>query len=348
MSQIVLPAGPTNSAALMRFGNGDAHRAKSYLLAFYGFLAAKPKNTARAYRFALKEFFDLWEWRSPETITVAEAAYYKKWLMSQKKGDATICQRLAACKSFFDFLMKPTGASTKQLVTSNPFQLVTRKDVTPTPYGRSRPTDGKHLQLMLRAMPTDALGKRDNAVLVFLAFTGRRRAEVANLRMRDLDLRDPKNRTYRSKVKGGEIQHFALPDVAYEAMREHWISSNRLHDLSPESAVFGAVHVGGSYREYDPHRCLHVNTIAQIVKNAAERAGIDPGEVHVHGIRHLFARDLDEAGLRIQDIQRDLGHKGMNTTAVYVGKLKGPAPSAEEHLNRVRAKAAAEAAAAIA
>lgn len=343
MGSLTLTTAPQTSVEIARFGAGDAHKAKTYLLALYGYLASKPENTAKAYRSAIRQFFELWNWMSPENVTVAEAAYYKKWLKNDGKSDSTICQRLSACQGFFDFLMQPTGASTKALVSSNPFRLVTRKDCTPTPYGRSSPTEWLDFEKLLKAIPNDVAGKRDRALLLFFANTGRRRAEVARLKVADLDLATDK-KTYRVKVKGSKLQHFNLPEACHAAILEHWISANRLKSLTSESAVFGPLpDAGGAPATLDPHRCLTVDQVAKILKRNARRAGLDPAKFKLHGLRHMFAQDLDSANARLQDIQKELGHENPNTTAIYIAKLKGPGPSIEKQLTEIRTKASREA-----
>lgn len=334
---------PPTKDAIVSFGNGDPKRAKAYVLALYGFLASKPENTRRAYQRGIRDFFELWKWRSPETMTVAEAAYYKRWLRSRDLSDSTICQRLAACQSFFDFLMKSTGASSDvPLVQSNPFRLVTRKDCTPSPYGRSEPTDWKDFQKVLQAIPDDVVGRRDRALLVFFANTGRRRAEVARLKVKDLDLVSTP-RKYTARVKGNKLQTFVLSDLCHDVIVDHWVSSNRLATLTPEAAVFGPVNHGGSHAAMDPHRCLSVDQVAKILKRNAKRAGLDPKRFKLHGLRHMFAQDLDRSGMRLQEIQAAVGHELPNTTAIYLGKLKGPrAANVQKQLDAIRAKTADE------
>lgn len=343
MARLTLHAVPRTSEQLARFGNGDPGRAKTYLLALYGFLASKPENTRRAYQRGIREFFELWDWKSPEKIGVAEAAYYKKWLKSRELSDATVCLRLAACQSFFDFLSKPTGAGDdKPLISSNPFRLVTRKDCTPTPYGRSTPTEWMDFEKILKAIPDDAAGKRDKAMLIFFANTGRRRAEVANLKVRDLNLTsNPK--TYVATTKGNKLQTYELSDVCHAAIVEHWISSNRLSTLTANSSVFGPVSHGGSEAR-DMHRCLTVDQVAKILKSNARRAGLDPRKFKLHSLRHMFAHDLDASGARLQDVQAALGHSLPNTTQIYTGKLRGPAAiGVQKQLDEIRQKAAREA-----
>lgn len=332
---------PSTRDQVIRFGSGSPDRAKANLLALYGFLASKPDNTRRAYGQALREFFEIWEWRAPAEISVAEAAYYKRWLKDERElSDSTVCQRLAACQSFFDFLMKPDVSGAGALVPSNPFRLVSRKDCTPSPYGRSSPVEWSEFAKVLKAIPDDAIGKRDRAMLLFFANTGRRRAEVARLKVKDLDLQS-RPRAYVAVTKGNKVQRYELSDACYAAILDHWIGSNRLSTLTPESAVFGPVNTGGGSASRDPHRCLTVDQVHKILKRNVARAGLDPKRFKLHGLRHMFAQQLDQAGARIQDISQGLGHALMNTTQIYLNRLRGPAGSGlQAQLDEIRKKSA--------
>jgi site-specific recombinase XerD len=341
--EVRLQAVPRTPEAMMRFGGGDAQRAKLFLLALYGFLESKPENTRRAYQRGIREFFELWDWISPESVGVAEAAYYKRWLQERGLSDATICLRLAACQSYFEFLMQPAVNSGKQLIPSNPFRLVTRKDCTPTPYGRSTPTEWADFEKVLNAIPDDPVGKRDKALLIFFANTGRRRAEAARLKVKDLNLSSTP-RTYIARTKGNKLQRYELSDVCHAAIVDHWISSNRLTTLTPESSVFGPVRHGPGDAHRDVHRCLTVDQVAKILKTNVRRAGLDPSRFKLHGLRHMFAHDMDAAGARLQDIQASLGHANVGTTQIYTGKLRGPASvGVQKQLDEVRARASREA-----
>jgi site-specific recombinase XerD len=301
------------------------------ILVLREFLSGRPENTRRAYQRAVRDFFELWKWKAPELMTVAEAAYFKRWLRSRDLRDSTIYQRLAACQSFFDFLMQ-TGRGGE----TNPFRLVSRKDCTPTPYDRSAPTEWSDFEKILKAIPDDAAGKRDKALIIFLASTGRRRTEVAGLRVRDLNL-TASPRTYTAKVKGRD-QVFELSDACHEAIVDHWVSSNRLATLTANSAVFGPISPPGRKGTRDPHRCLTLNQLALILKRNAQRAGLDPRRYKLHSIRHM-------ADPRLQDVRSS---ERTASGALYAGKIRGPANSrVQKQLDAVRRKAAEEAAAAI-
>ncbi len=323
---------------LLRLGGQDPHRARQILLAMYAFLADKPVNTRRSYRTSLKLFFDLMDWKDPKSVTVADAAGFKRWLVDQKFSKSTVCVRLAAVDGFFKFLTQPVGEDGKLLLAANPFAVVSRKDVLPQPFGRSKVLGWKDFLSMVEALPDSPVGLRDKAVLLFLANTARRRSEVSNLRVRDLDLQS-RPRTYRATVKGGKEKSFELPQICYDAIRAHWLSADRLKKMGPESGVFAAIGSCPLTHHLDPERPLHNSVVSLIVKRAASRAGLDPSKVTVHSIRHMVAHDLDKAGARLQDIQRFLDHANPNTTTIYLQLLRGAVPALEKELSLVRGDA---------
>jgi site-specific recombinase XerD len=58
-------------------------------------------------------------------------------------------------------------------------------------------------------------------------------------------------------------------------------------------------------------------------------------------MRHMAARDLDRAGLPLQDIQAFLGHADPKTTQIYLDRLSQVAAAHTEQLLRVRKAAEA-------
>ena len=158
------------------------------------------------------------------------------------------------------------------------------------------------------------------------------------MRVRDLNLSDdPK--TYTIKVKGGSLKTFQLPDICWDAIKTYWLISDRLSDLRPESGVFTPSARCGISADLDPEAPMSAQMMNKILNRAAENAGIDPSTVTVHGLRHMVARDLNKAGVPLQDIQEFLGHSSPVTTQIYIERLSGPVPSHEATLKEVREQA---------
>lgn len=335
------PLAPHDAQALSRFGKGDMDKLRLYLTYMAAFLGGRPKNTQIAYKAALKEFFLLFDWICPEDVTVGHVAAFKKWL-TERRGlsDATAYQRMSAMRSFFDFLcIAPSGTEAPPLRT-NVFKAVACNDIQPTPYGRAKAMSWSVFQQILKSIPSDAMGLRDKAILLFFAYTGRRRNEVAQLLVGDLDLSDSP-RTYTVRVKGGELQTYELPELCLEAISAYWLASDRMQGLEPHHGVFTPMTHDALTRHLDPHRPLSNRSINEVLNRAALRAGLDPSDpkIRIHAIRHMAARQLDEGGARLQDIQRFLGHASPATTQVYLGQLSGPRSAHTDILQRVRDEA---------
>ena len=332
---------PQNDLAIARFGKGDREKLRSYLVMLAAFLEGKPHNTKRTYKASIKQFFELFEWICPEDVTPAHAAAFKKYLLTRKQvSESTTYTRMSAMSSFFDYLCMPPRPNAEPLLKSNPFKLVPRNDIQPTPYGRARAMDWETFKTILDHVPSNAMGMRDKAILLFIAFTGRRRAEVARLQIRDLDLKS-RPRTYTSRVKGGKVKTFELPEICYEAIKAYWIIADRLDDLSPRAGVFTAVRETPLNRHLDRDKPLDVRTINKMLRRCVVRAGLDPDDesIGIHAMRHMTAQDLDKAGVRLQDIQAFLGHASPLTTQIYLGQLAGPAGAHTDALMKVRRQA---------
>lgn len=330
---------PHNDLAIARFGKGDERKLKCYLVMLASFLGGFGENTRRSYRTALQQFFGLFEWICPEDVTPAHGAAFKKWLLEHREvSEATAYGRLSAVSSFFDHLCKHgPDAVTPPLLASNPMRAVARNDIQPTPYAEARAMEWQVFRQILDSLPKDEMGMRDRAILLFFAFTGRRASEVANLRVKNLNI-SSRPRTYTCKLKGGRVKTFELPDICYEAIKSYWIISDRLDGLHAESAVFASMRTNLN-QELDFDAPMSTRNVRRLVRRRAVQAGIDIDEerVNLHSMRHMAAQDLDKAGVRLQDIQDFLGHASPNTTQVYLDRLGKTAPAHTEALLRVRA-----------
>jgi site-specific recombinase XerD len=65
-----------------------------------------------------------------------------------------------------------------------------------------------------------------------------------------------------------------------------------------------------------PDRHIGVATVSLVCQKAARKSRLDK-RVTVHTLRHSFATHLLEAGADLRTIQMLLGHRSLNSTALY-------------------------------
>jgi site-specific recombinase XerD len=136
---------------------------------------------------------------------------------------------------------------------------------------------------------------RDRAILEVLYASGLRRQELANLRLEDVNL--GRGTMFVRDGKGGKDRLAMLGSSAVQALRAY-VRERRI----------GPVFVG-------TRGALKANTIARVVTDAAQRAGL--AGVHAHTLRHTFATHLLNRGADLRYVQELLGHKFVSTTQIY-------------------------------
>ena len=132
--------------------------------------------------------------------------------------------------------------------------------------------------------------------------TGVRRAELANLRVSDID---SKRMVVRIHGKGLKDREVMLSKVLLEALREHWKRHQPREWLFP----------GGKW--HTSSTPITSKVAWQACQQAAKRCGLEK-KVHPHVLRHCFATHLLDAGTDLRTIQLLLGHSNLEQTARYL------------------------------
>ena len=132
-------------------------------------------------------------------------------------------------------------------------------------------------------------------LLMALYATGLRRAELAQLKVSDIDSR--RMMIHVQGGKGRRDRDVLLSPKLLNELRQHW---RRLRG-KPSVWLFPSKHTRASDRPITPKAIYHA------CKRASQRAAFQK-VVHPHTLRHCFATHLLEAGADLRTIQILLGH----------------------------------------
>ena len=176
------------------------------------------------------------------------------------------------------------------------------------------------IEALLAAPQTDTpLGLRDRAMFELMYAAGLRVSELVNLPANAVNLRQG---VVRVTGKGSKERLVPLGEES-----QHWLEKY-LAEARPKlagKASRTALFIGGDGEP--PSR----QQFWGLVKRYAAVAGIDPGKVSPHGLRHSFATHLLNHGADLRALQMLLGHSSLSTTQIYT-------LVAREHLQQLHTK----------
>jgi site-specific recombinase XerD len=145
------------------------------------------------------------------------------------------------------------------------------------------------------------IGRRDYAILVLLARLGLRAAEVAALRLDDIDWRAGE---LVVRGKGRTEERLPLPCDVGEAIAGYLC---RGRPPRPEREVFLRVNA--------PLRGLAPEGVSEVVRAASERSGL--GSFGAHRLRHTAGTEMLRAGASLPEVAQVLRHRSVATTTIY-------------------------------
>jgi site-specific recombinase XerD len=205
---------------------------------------------------------------------------------------ATVNRRVAALKTFFDFLAEETG----DLSWPNPVR-----------YKRHAGKRARHLPRDLRDEDLERVwgaipSRRDRAWFVLMVRAGLRVGEVVHLKLGDVLSKAQDGQPGRVRVcgKGRKERVVWLSADAY-AVLEAWLAER---PATEETAIF----------LNDRGQPLSANGIEWLLHGYGQQAGFD---LTPHQLRHTFARQVTEAGMPITSLGKLLGHSQISTTQIY-------------------------------
>jgi integrase/recombinase XerD len=276
-------------------------------------------NTREAYARDLKDFagFLARRGRAVHHAGVADLRAYLGQLVDAGLAPRSAARRLSTLRQFHRFLFgEGLRADDPTAGLDSPRQ------------GRSLPkvlseTEVEDLLAAARARP-GAGGVRLTALLELLYATGLRVSELVELPAAAA-ARDP--RVLIVKGKGGKERMVPLSEPARDALKAHRRAGlgKSGRGASAEIGAAQAAQAARSRKWLFPSRGaaghLTRQRVAQLLKELAVAAGIDPARVSPHVLRHAFASHLLDHGADLRSVQKMLGHADISTTQIYTHVL---------------------------
>ncbi len=243
--------------------------------------------------------------KTPDVVTSQEVFVwaYGNGLSGKTPSSTTIGARIACLSSFYHFLMR------MKMVQANPCdQLERPRARQSTPRGLS----ADDIRRLLAVVPDTNAGLRDRAIILTLVLTGRRRAEVLNLKAGDLSSEgDAAYYTYRGK--GGKTGRRELPRPAYEATQRALTAFGK--NLATMGGPTESLWPGNGSSG------ITSGTFYLRLRKYLQVAGLPLSGVHI--FRHSAAKLRRDAGETVEEVSRFLDHSSLAVTSVYLRRLEG-------------------------
>lgn len=270
-------------------------------------------NTQKSYRDALRLLLPFVAQSTRKRIDQLEVedmtlecvrSFLKDLTESRQCGAATCNQRLAAIHSLSNFvaLNNPQFVQWCAELRNIPFKKVAKPLVDYL--------EKNEIDAMLAAPSRGTQqGHRDYVVLLFLYNTGARASELANVRIKDLDIETSPS-CHRSSVllhgKGSKLRRCPL-----------WTSTaNELKHLIGNRDL--SCHVFLNRRSQPLTRYGIYSLVERHALKAEKKVpSIANKRVSPHTIRHTTATHLLRSGIDINTIRAWLGHVSITTTSIY-------------------------------
>jgi len=272
-----------------------------------GYLLTERKRsplTAAAYARDLKEFSDFLKREASDpsllAVTPSRVRQYIAHMFDTRGYDSrTVCRKLSSIRALYRFL-KITGVLDSDPAFAIPGPSIAKR--------KPAPLKVDEVMSLLRtslAGRTDTARLRDRAILELFYASGIRRAELASVRLADVDLAE---RTIRVTGKGNKERTVLINRTAAAAIEAYL----RVRPRSADPTLFlGRTGAG-----------LTPKHVWRLFRNIYRVSGLQK-HASPHTLRHSFATHLVENGVDLETVRELLGHESLATTGVYLQLAMG-------------------------
>ena len=245
------------------------------------------EKTQSAYIRAVREFTRFFG-RSPDQASAEDLRLFQLHMVETSVSGITINATITGLRFFFE-----TTLEQPDVMRRMSFVHVVRK--LPTVLSIEEVTR------VLQAAP----GIKYQTALSVAYATGLRASEIVSLKVTDIDRE--RMLIHVEQGKGSKDRNAILSPKLHELLRHWWRYANSQGKMLPGGWLFPG---------RNPVNPLSTRQLNRACHAAVDLAEIDK-RVAMHTFRHSFATHLLEQGVDIRVIQVLLGHKKLETTALY-------------------------------
>lgn len=248
-------------------------------------------NTLHAYSQAIRLFLACMRKANKgylEEITREDIGVFIEHEQDRGMKPSTVRTRLVAIYAFLRFLVEREAVHP---------DVIARKMKVKLPELLPRAIDADEVRQLLAVIEDT----RDRAMILLLLRTGMRIGELLSTRVNDINLREQKIMIYEAeKTFVGRVVYFS--EDARAAL-EAWLKERDTH----KELLFY-----GQGRE----RLTYTGARMRFTKYL-QKAGLSHKGYTIHCLRHTYATELLNAGLRLECLQQLLGHTNLEITRRY-------------------------------
>lgn len=249
------------------------------------------KNTIRIYEQTLLGFITFLKDNGRqhiETIVREDIGAYVEYEQDRGMRLTTVNTKLRAIYAFVQFLVDRD--------VMHP-DVLKRRIRIKLPDALPRAIDPEDIRCLLAVITK----RRDRAMILLLLRTGMRIGELLNTRLVDINLDERRIDIYEAqKNRIGRVVY--ISDDALLALRR-WLKARK----SAGNFLFNGYR--GQRLSYEAARVMFVGYLA--------KAGLDHKGYTLHALRHTFASEMLNAGMRLECLQQLLGHNCIEMTRRY-------------------------------
>jgi site-specific recombinase XerD len=286
------------------------------------FVAARSRpNTVLATAYDLKVFFSV-VGKEPARVTTTDVMEFLAAQRAPRRGSRvvrledgesglsarTLKRRLASVSGLFAYLLVRDDVDVRR--NPVPRGVGTRRPQGSGARGVPLIRTPRTLPKVLSPVEVDALlgalrTHRDRAIVLAMLLGGLRRCEVLGLRVSDVHA--GQRRLFIAEGKGGHQRIVPVANRFFVSLADYFE-----HERPQSDAEQVFVVLRGPTRG----RALTAAGVDEVLGGARERAGLDHGSCHQ--LRRTCLTRLREAGMALEAVQAQAGHRSIESTRIYL------------------------------